>query len=570
VVVGPDTALQPDEPTGVPARQPSAANRAVASSSALELLLVLLGFAALTAAFFYPMSAAPGDWAYRPENGDGQFSIWNVAWVARALLENPRHVLDANIFYPHRGTLAYSELNLLAGLMAAPAYWVTRSAYAAHNTVVLASFVLSGTSMYYLCRYLVQDRRAAIIGGMCFAFCPHVFAHLLHIQLLMTAWLPLSLLAFYRVADRPSPGRGVILGLAMTGQALACHYYAVFAVLVVGFAVLAIAVLRRRWTDRRYWAAIAVAVLVAGVTAAPVVWPFLALRQAGFARPIEAAQQFAADWRAYFASAGLLHEWMLPYLGHWKEVLFPGFIGIGLGAVGITLGWQAGGRRRETVLLFTALGVLACWASFGPDAGLYNVLHATVPGFALMRASSRFGLIVMLALSVLAALGAQLLLARSRHATILAVALLVMTAADRYVPLQFEAPLRAEPAYDVLASLPYGAVLELPVYSRLLGFRRSRYMLDSTVHWKPLVDAYSDYIPDDFTARLDVLGDFPTRDALVDLSRDRVRYAVIHLDPYEPQPRADLFERLATFAPYLKERYRDTHAILLEIVAYPE
>ena len=36
-----------------------------------------------------------------------------------------------------------------------------------------------------------------------FAFCPFVFAHTAHIQLLMTAGLPFTLLAFHRL-----PGRG--------------------------------------------------------------------------------------------------------------------------------------------------------------------------------------------------------------------------------------------------------------------------------------------------------------------------------------------------------------------------
>ncbi len=36
----------------------------------------------------------------RVNNGDGQFSIWNVAWVARTLVVDPLHVFDANIFYP--------------------------------------------------------------------------------------------------------------------------------------------------------------------------------------------------------------------------------------------------------------------------------------------------------------------------------------------------------------------------------------------------------------------------------------------------------------------------------------
>src|SRR5207253_3779982 len=142
----------------------------------------------------YPLALHPGTLA-RVDNGDGQFPIWNVAWVARALVLDPRHVFDANIFYPHRWTLTYSETNLGAGALAVPIYWSTRNPYAAHNVVLLLSFVLSAGGMYCLVRYLTADRRAAAISAIAFAFCPYVLAHTPHIQLLMTAGLPFSLLA---------------------------------------------------------------------------------------------------------------------------------------------------------------------------------------------------------------------------------------------------------------------------------------------------------------------------------------------------------------------------------------
>src|SRR5262249_49692624 len=156
----------------------------------------VLGFSVLTVFFTYPLAFRLGTIG-RVDNGDGQFSIWNVAWVARALVVEPLHVFDANIFYPHRWTLAYSESNLGAGFLAIPVYWATRNPYAAHNAVLFLSFVLSATATYFLVTYLVGDRRAAGVAAVCFAYCPYVFAHTPHIQLLMTAGLPLSLLAFH-------------------------------------------------------------------------------------------------------------------------------------------------------------------------------------------------------------------------------------------------------------------------------------------------------------------------------------------------------------------------------------
>ena len=124
-----------------------------------ELVLVVLGSAGFTFALTYPLILHPGTLAYEPANGDGQFSVWVVAWVARALLTDPRHVFDANIFFPHRRTLLYSEANLGAGVLATPVYWMTGNPYTAHNVVLLVSFVLAASGMYYLARYLVRDRQ---------------------------------------------------------------------------------------------------------------------------------------------------------------------------------------------------------------------------------------------------------------------------------------------------------------------------------------------------------------------------------------------------------------------------
>jgi hypothetical protein len=93
----------------------------------------------------YPLVARLGS-VGRVDSDDGRLSIWNVAWVARTLVVDPVHLFDANIFYPDRTTLAYSESNIGAGLLAVPVYWLSGgNPYAAHNFVVLVAFALSAT-----------------------------------------------------------------------------------------------------------------------------------------------------------------------------------------------------------------------------------------------------------------------------------------------------------------------------------------------------------------------------------------------------------------------------------------
>jgi hypothetical protein len=534
-----------------------------------ELAVVVAAFGALTALLTSPLAFHLGTLG-RIDNGDGRFSIWNVAWVARTLVVDPLHIFDANIFYPHRWTLAYSETNLGAGILAIPVYWATRNPYAAHNFVLLFSFVLSGTGTYYLVRYLAGDRRAAAVAGICFAFCPHVFARTAHIQLLMTAGLPFSMLAFHRLADGPTTLRGAALGSTMAAQALCCGYYAVFVTLMVGYAVLAVAAIRRRWFDRQYWAAVSVAALVAAGLAAPLFAPYVALQHStGFHRSLEEARPYSADWQAYFTSSSYAHFWMLDFIRQSKDSLFPGFVALGFGVAGLAVAWNARGRLREVSIVYGALAALACWASFGPGGGLYSALYATVPAFDLLHGPSRFGIVVTLALSVLAGVAISAILQKCSRATLAAIVLLSVSAAELRVPPPFRRVPRFEQAYYVLAGLPHGAVLELPVYSRRFAFLRTQYMLSSTVHWMPLVDGYSDYTPRDFYDNMEALGAFPNREALAILEHDHVRYALVHVNLYEGDGRRDLRERLREFDRHLIRRYGDDWIELYEIVGFP-
>jgi len=541
----------------------------VAHSPRRELALVLAGFSGLATLLTLPLALHPGSQSYEiASNFDAQFSVWNVAWVAHALLVDPLGVFNANIFYPHKWTLAYSETNLGAGALATPIYWATRNPYAAHNLVVVISFVMSASATYYLIRHLTGERRAAVVGAVCFAFCPHVLAHLAHIQLLMTAGLPLGLLAFHRLADRPTAPRGAVLGLVMAGQAYFCAYYAVFAMLLVGFAVLVTAGARRLWHSREYWTTVGLGACVAIAAASPLIAVYgMIQRTTGFSRSVDDAGSFAANWSAYFASSSYAHAWMLAFLPAWHEVLFPGFVALVFGFVGALAGWRVGGRQREVVVLYAGAAALAFWESFGPSAGLYRVTYAIVPGFSFLRAPSRFGVLVALSFSVLAGLGVSRATAKTRVPALAAAILAFVAAAESRVPLRLAPVPAANPAYERLAALPYGAVLELPLYSEQFAYIRVRYMLGSTRHWMPLVDAYSDYIPQDFRDAADVLGEFPTSESIATLREQGVRYAVIHTADYGGPIRQALDERLAEFAPALRRLYADERTSLYEIIA---
>jgi hypothetical protein len=553
-------------------------------SPLLELVAVLAAATLLAIVLTFPF-AMQMTHVGRVDNFDGDYGIWNVSWVARTLVVNPTHVLDANIFYPHQRTLVYSETNLGAGALAIPAYWATRNPYFTFNFAFILSMVLGGTGGYYLVRYLVRDRRAAAVSGIAFAFCAYVFARTPQMQLLMTAGLPFSMLAFHRVADRPTARRAIVLGLVMGAQVAFCGYYAVFAMLMVGFATFVLAATRGLWTTVGYWKAIAIAAAVAVAGALPLILTYMQMQQTtGFGRALDEARRFSADWQAYLASSALAHRWMLKVIGHWNEVLFPGFVATIFGIAGLVIGLRTptpdltsaadlirSASLREVAILYGGLGAIACWASFGPGAGLYTVLYQTIPPFALMRAPARFGIVVTLALAVLAGISVRAWLQRTAHPNVVGLLLAVVTAAELAFPLRFREVAPVSPAYKMLATLPAGAVIEFPFYSNSRElFGHARYMLNSTAHWMPLINGYSDYMPPDFIETAATLKFFPSREAFAVLAEKRPRYAVFHMDLYGDEDRAAAAARITEFAPYLRPLYTETETRLYEIVGWPK
>ena len=549
-----------------------------------EAAAVLFGALLLTTALTYPLIPKI-DRIGRLNTDDGRLSIWNVAWVADALILYPSRLFDANIFYPAKHALAFSEANIGAGVVAIPAWGLTGNPYLAHNSVVVFAFIMAAAGAYYLVRYLSGRREAAAVAAVLFAFCPYIFARTAHIQLLMTFGLPFSMLAFHRLVDRPTALRAASLGLVLWVQALSCAYYGIFAGLMVGLGTLFFAVSRGLWRSARYWAVIVLAAGISLALTAPFFMPYLEVQQDGFARTLDDARVYSANSGAWLASSAWAHRWWLSAIDGFSEVLFPG---IALTVLGIGGAWRAlrrgpppdgaaaapstRGLARDVAVFYVLVAAVAFWASFGPDAGLYTLLFDSVPVFAFLRAPARMGLMVALSLTVLTSgvLGPWL---RSRPRPAAWTAALVLFAALELDGAPLTALREAPPipeAYRALARLPRGPVAEFPYFYRRTDFpRHAEYMLGSTVHWQPLINGYSDHIPAEWRAAVLPLSSFPTRESFGILGKIGARYVVFHLRGYDRRSRERLLERLQEYQRFLRPLVQQDDVWLYEIVDWP-
>ena len=223
-------------------------------------------------------------------HNDPHFSMWRLAWTAHALRTSPRHLYDANIFYPELGTLAYSDATLLEGALAAPLLWAGLSPILVYNMLLLVGIAGSGVGMAVLARYLTGQTGAAAVAAAIFMMAPYRVEHLMHLELEWAMWIPLALWALHRTVDEGSWRFGALAGIFVWLQLLSCVYYGIF--LVIFAAVLTLLLLaadRQRAT--RAAPALALGAAIAAVFTLPYARPYLAnVSTVGLRQPDEIAR----------------------------------------------------------------------------------------------------------------------------------------------------------------------------------------------------------------------------------------------------------------------------------------
>jgi hypothetical protein len=213
--------------------------------------------------------------------------------------------------------------------------------------------------------------------------------------------------------------------------------------------------------------------------------------------------------------------------------------------------------------------VLSLWASFGPAAGLYAALHRLVPGFDFLRVPSRLTVLTVLALAVLAGIGAERM---RRFFPALLLLLLVELAAFPLDARPF--PREASPIARELAKMELGPVAAFPVPDPrdtiAAASRHSRYMLDSTAHFFPMVNGYSGFTPERHDRLFRELASFPSERGLSELEALSVRYAVFHRGGYGDAEWEQLLAGLFSFPERLALRKAFDEGRIYELVSrYP-
>lgn len=396
----------------------------------LAWLVPLLFFGLLTTLFTFPMifsffSKVPG-----VAEADRLQNLWNFWWIDKAIMSgrNPYHT-DA-LFFPFYQApnppllLYYHDLQLLNGVVTLPLQWWGGVAAAYNGTVFIATF-LSGLGAYLLVRQLGGSRGASLLGGSVYAFAPirldAIAQSITNIQ--STEFLPFYALCLQKSLNRPAPGQRFWAGLNfrwLGGAILAltcCIYtdwYNTIYLLAYSLFFLIWQVLKSPGNLFRVGREIfsqGVIGIFTFILVAPLLVPSILhindpnfLLVPGLDRDIKSSSTLVS----LFLPGGFGADWHTCALGYCGLLA-------GAGAVIFLFQKKAGPGwlTRGTCFYWLALTVWAIIMALGPqlrltatdttDLPLPYALFRLLPAVSITRAPSRFLILAMLGLAVLAA-----------------------------------------------------------------------------------------------------------------------------------------------------------------------
>jgi hypothetical protein len=521
-------------------------------------------FALLAIVHTWPLASSPATLS-RYDNSDAMLNEWALAWVAHQIVRDPLHLFDANIFFPERNTLAYSEAMLVQGVLGAPLVWLGAPTLLVYNLVLLAGFTLTGWATCLVAARWTGSWAGGAAAGMVAAFNAHTLTRLPHLQALHVEFLPLALAALDAVLREPNVRHALKLATWFVLQSLASIYLLTFSAFVL---VAAAASRPREWIGKRFIPVAACLALAVGVSLLAL-WPYLqpywqVHREQGAARSLFDVELYSASWKDYLSTPSRLHFNAWSHRWFTGAALFPGLAAMALAAVAVARGIAWRDPRARMCLAFGICGVLL---SFGTKLPGYEWLYRTVPLLQAIRAVSRFGYLGTMAVGFLAAFGLADLRTRlppRRWPAAAAAILAVLTLEPLVAPIYLTPFAGVSTLYETIASDPHAVVAELPMPGGFGWFGNARYMINSTRHFRPMLNGYSGFAPASFHEHIRALTAFPEPAAMAALKTFGVTHVFLHVDGYTAAQRA-----MIQASPELARVASDELIVLYKVNATP-
>lgn len=353
--------------------------------------------------------------------GDSLGNVSVINWVKRAIFDLHVDFRYFNyILYPY-GVDILKETNFSIDYLLAVPLTVLGGPVFAYNLFFLFELCLSAFAMYLFVKYLTGNMPVAIYSGFAFGFCPYHFARGFagHLNMFGTWWIPLMLLYLHRAIAEKKTRDSVLAALFFVLATLTSGYYGVMCgVLILCVALFYVMQTFRKisLSDLRKQLDSAIKIIVCFVVFSLPLTIYLDYVGApGNPYSVQYLTVYSASPEDYLTPASIHPIWQLlgeRPLGHglpWERDIYLGLSVIVLAYLGVA-------RSRDKLRwLYVSVGGLSFLLSLGPYLWLgetltsfplpYKFLAQYIPLLATARALNRFGLIVMLAVSLLAGFG---------------------------------------------------------------------------------------------------------------------------------------------------------------------
>ncbi|HXH37410.1 MAG TPA: hypothetical protein VNN08_02175 [Thermoanaerobaculia bacterium] len=261
--------------------------------------------------------------------GDPLLNTWILDWDLYSITNAPSHIYDANIFYPSKYPLAYSENLFGIAIIALPFYLLGLTPLAVYNIAFLLGFAFSGYGAFVLGRTLTRSTASGFVAGILYSFSNFQTDHFALLQFVWGGWMPMMLAALLYYWRRPTIRNAILYSFCvlMNGLTNIHHFLFGTAALVLSIALLGLLSTRFKW---RTLIGAAAATILAAALMVPVLLPYKRVSDLyGMVRDRSAVMEGSAIWTDWLSAGGKSRAYgdvADPANVRGEKILFPGLM----------------------------------------------------------------------------------------------------------------------------------------------------------------------------------------------------------------------------------------------------
>lgn len=497
-------------------------------------ILIIGLYTILTIAFTFPVIET----MTTSMAGEGDaWQILYILWYAKQafLAGNPGMTMSFTnyLFYPNGSPLIFSSFSLFDQLLGIPLQLIFGLA-ATYNILWMLSFIIGGYGAFLLVRYLTGNDAAAFIGGMIFTFSPYHFSQgLEHIGATTIEWIPFCALflikAFREKSIKSTAVAGIFFILVAMSDSQYMVFMGLFSVLLFVFE-MAVALKMSRAAKKEnkphsgqlksvvFVFAIFSCVGLAGAIPLNYDLIHIAFSGSNYLKPdISEAVFYSGDLAGFFTPSSLQ-----PIFGSWLATnIYSHFTGnvmeyttyAGMAALLLSILAIITGRKEKYVKFWAISALFFAVMVLGPALHVFGLVRIPFyPGFIPLpylafyyfvpfmsdsRTVSRFDVILMMSLAVLAGYGVARILKSLRNSwsKVMVTAIIAVFIAFEFSSVPAISTLDTPTIYKQMAQdKSQYAVIEIPCYDNYDSGIRIEYY--DTIDGKQMVGGWLPRAPE--------------------------------------------------------------------------